>query len=184
MEGLRGFAALLVFVAHYVGFVKPFMDRSTDFAAATIAVNPIGSSGVDLFFVLSGYLIYGSLLSRPQVFTQFMSRRITRIYPVFIVMFLIYVPLSFLFPSESKIPATAGEAIPFLLGNFFLLAGLFPITVMISVAWSLSYEMFYYAVIPAIIFGVRVAGAERGLAYRLFFSGGGFFRSLLRGLRR
>ncbi len=151
MEGLRGFAALLVFFAHYIGFMKPFIDQSSGFAAAANAVNFIGNSGVDLFFVLSGYLIYGSLISRPQLFTQFMSRRVARIYPVFIVMFAVYIVLSLLLPNESKIPTSAGEAAAFLFGNFFLLAGLFPFTVMISVAWSLSYEMFYYAVIPAII---------------------------------
>lgn len=171
MEGLRGFAALLVFIAHYVGFVKPFIDQSTGFAAAANAVNPVGNSGVDLFFVLSGYLIYGSLISRSQAFTQFMSRRITRIYPVFIVMFLIYVPLSLLFPSESKIPTSAGEAVGFLLGNFFLLAGLFPITVMISVAWSLSYEMFYYTVIPVVISAFRLR--RRSAGWRI-----GFFSAL------
>ncbi len=167
MEGLRGFAALLVFFAHYIGFMKPFVDQSSEFAAAANAVNSVGNSGVDLFFVLSGYLIYGSLISRPQVFTQFMSRRVARIYPVFLVMFAVYIALSLLLPSESKIPSTAGEAATFLLGNFFLLAGLFPITAMISVAWSLSYEMFYYAVIPGIIsvFGLR----EQKVGWRVGF---------------
>ena len=157
MEGLRGFAALLVFVTHYIGFIKPMLDQPPALARFTVPVDVIGNSGVDLFFVLSGYLIYGSLLSRPQLFTAFMSRRVARIYPVFIVMFAVYIVLSLLLPSESKIPTSAGEAAAFLFGNFFLLAGLFPFTVMISVAWSLSYEMFYYAVIPAFIsaFGLR-----------------------------
>lgn len=119
MEGLRGFAALLVFVTHYIGFIKPLVTQPPALARFTGPVDMIGNSGVDLFFVLSGYLIYGSLLSRPQAFLPFMSRRVIRIYPVFIVMFVVYILLSLLFPAESKIPASAGEAATFLLGNFF-----------------------------------------------------------------
>ena len=96
-----------------------------------------------------------------------MSRRIQRIYPVFIVVFAIYVALSFLFPAENKIPGTFLEGTKYLLENFILLPGIFPIPPLITVAWSLSYEMLYYLMIPIIIavFGMR----HRSSAWRAVF---------------
>ena len=66
-------------------------------------------------------------------------------------MFLLYVALSFVYPSEAKIPGSIGHASIYLVENFFLLPGLFPIVPMITVAWSLSYEMFFYLAIQIVI---------------------------------
>jgi exopolysaccharide production protein ExoZ len=167
MEGLRGFAVFLVFLVHFVTLVKPFLSAGESFISAIDALHDIGNSGVDLFFVLSGYLIYGSLIARPQPFKGFIQRRINRIYPTFIVVFLAYVVLSFLFPAENKIPPTWIEGGVYLIQNLLLLPGLFPIEPMITVAWSLSYEMFYYLVIPLLItlLGLR----QRTPAFRSVF---------------
>lgn len=167
MEGLRGFAVFLVFLVHFVTLVKPFLSTSEAFVAAIDALHTIGNSGVNLFFVLSGYLIYGSLIARAQPFLGFVGRRIQRIYPTFIPVFLIYIVLSFLFPAENKIPSTWSDGAVYLLQNFLLLPGLLPIVPMITVAWSLSYEMFYYLVIPLLIalLGLR----RRSPAFRCTF---------------
>lgn len=151
MEGLRGFAVFLVFLVHYVTSVRPWIEGHTSLLGLVKAIHTIGNTGVDLFFVLSGYLIYGSLIAREQKFTRFMSRRVERIYPTFIVVFLIYIGLSFVFPHENKIPAPALKGSIYLVQNFLLLPGLFPIEPINKVAWSLSYEMFYYLAIPLLI---------------------------------
>lgn len=167
MEGLRGFAVALVFIVHYVALVQPWIGRSEELRAFASAFHTIGNTGVDLFFVLSGYLIYGSLIERPQQFVKFMRRRIQRIYPAFCVVFCMYVGLSHLVPAESKIPSEPFAAAVYLLENFLLLPGLFPTQPMITVAWSLSYEMFYYLVIPIII---SLAGLrDRTRAWRMKF---------------
>lgn len=151
MEGLRGFAVFLVFLAHYATLARPFLEASDFFFGLKEALHAIGNTGVDLFFVLSGYLIYGSLMSRRQSFLPFMARRIQRIYPAFTAVFLLYIVLSFLFPAENKIPSPWSDGLVYLVQNFLLLPGIFPIEPMITVAWSLSYEMFYYLVIPPVI---------------------------------
>ena len=156
MEGLRGFAVFLVFLIHYVTLVKPWMVHGSALDLFGNLLRSIGSTGVDLFFVLSGYLIYGSLISRPQPFLRFMSRRVERIYPAFTAVFVSYIALSFIFPAESKIPAPASAALVYLVENFLLLPGLFPIQPMITVAWSLSYEMFFYLAIPLVIGMLRL----------------------------
>ena len=168
MEGLRGFAVGLVFLVHYVTLVKPWVSNPSTLALAT-AIHTIGNAGVDLFFVLSGYLIYGSLIERPQNFFKFMSRRVKRIYPTFAAVFAIYLVLSFLFPAENKIPTALVQGLVYVAQNFFLLPGLFPIEPIITVAWSLSYEMFYYLAIPLVIVFLKLR--TRSSAWRIqFFS--------------
>lgn len=151
MEGMRGFAVFLVFLVHFATLSAPWIAPGSAVSAIAGAVHTIGNSGVDLFFVLSGYLIYGSLISREQPFFAFMRRRVVRIYPTFCVVFATYLFLSAVHPSESKIPAGNYEALVYTLQNFVLLPGIFPIVPIITVAWSLSYEMFFYLAMPAAI---------------------------------
>jgi exopolysaccharide production protein ExoZ len=151
MEGLRGFAVLLVFFVHYVDQIKQWLPQEGFAAAVASAMEHIGHSGVDLFFALSGYLIYGSLLSRAQPFLPYIARRIQRIYPVFTAVFVLYIGLSLLFPDENKIPSPVSAGAIYLMQNYLLLPGLLPIRPMISVAWSLSYEMFYYLAAPVLL---------------------------------
>lgn len=168
MEGLRGFAVFLVFIVHYATLVKPWIPANDGFSRFLGCLHTIGNAGVDLFFVLSGYLIYGSLLNRPQPFFKFFSRRVERIYPAFTAVFLLYIGLSYVFPSERKIPHDTLDAGIYLLQNYLLLPGLFPIEPMITVAWSLSYEMFYYLAVPFLImaFGLRErSAASRAAAF-------------------
>jgi peptidoglycan/LPS O-acetylase OafA/YrhL len=63
MEGIRGFAVFLVFLVHYVTLVEPWiLDDGTTYLISK-EIRGIGNIGVDLFFVLSGYLIYGMLIN-------------------------------------------------------------------------------------------------------------------------
>lgn len=167
MEGLRGFAVFLVFLVHYVTLVKPWLAADPGFFAFAKALHSVGNTGVDLFFVLSGYLIYGSLISRPADFLGFMARRVQRIYPAFLAVFAAYVVLSYAFPAENKIPLSAHSGMIYLLQNLLLLPGLLPIEPMITVAWSLGYEMFFYLAAPLVIslFGLR----ERSAKWRALF---------------
>ena len=151
MEGLRGFAVFLVFLVHYATLVSPWIAQPSALFNVATALHTIGNAGVDLFFVLSGYLIYGSLMARPQPFLRFMTRRIQRIYPAFIVVFVLYLAMSFVFRQQSKIPSGTAAATAYILQNLLLLPGIFPIEPIITVAWSLSYEMFYYLAIPVLI---------------------------------
>jgi exopolysaccharide production protein ExoZ len=166
MEGLRGFAVSLVFLVHYVTLVKPWIS-DVSLLAFSSAIRTIGNTGVDLFFVLSGYLIYGSLISRPQSFLKFMLRRLVRIYPAFTAVFVIYIILSFVFPAENKIPWPILKGLLYVAANFFLLPGIFPIDPIITVAWSLSYEIFYYLTIPVLIVLFRLR--QRSSAWRVWF---------------
>jgi peptidoglycan/LPS O-acetylase OafA/YrhL len=85
LDGVRGIAILLVLVFHYA--VTPLLARPLGRVAhATVQAFLLTWSGVDLFFVLSGFLIGGILLDQreaPRYFRAFFARRICRIFPLY-----------------------------------------------------------------------------------------------------
>jgi peptidoglycan/LPS O-acetylase OafA/YrhL len=151
MEGLRGCAVFMVFLVHYVGLVERWMvPQGLTYQLAQWS-RDIGHAGVDLFFVLSGYLIYGTLIRSRKPVVPYLARRVQRIYPTFLVVFALYLVLSFAFPMESKLPDSWGERTIYIVENLLLLPGLFDITPVLTVAWSLSYEFFFYLLMPLLI---------------------------------
>jgi peptidoglycan/LPS O-acetylase OafA/YrhL len=169
MEGARGLAVALVFLVHYRAAFAAWTGSGTATEAVTRFLWTIGHAGVDLFFVLSGYLIYGAVLKPSLDYTKFMGRRVQRIYPTFLVVFAMYIALSFAFPSQSKLPASALDAAVLIVQNLLLLPGIFPMEAIVSVAWSLSYEFFYYLTLPLLVLalGLRKWQPKRRV---LFFS--------------
>ena len=74
LDGVRGLAILLVVVWHYVGF--PLQAESGFLATVGARALRLTGSGVDLFFVLSGFLIGGILFDQresPGYFKAFSS---------------------------------------------------------------------------------------------------------------
>ena len=151
MEGVRGFAVFLVFLVHYMTLIEPWILVDSLSYKTAFYVRKLGNLGVDLFFVISGYLIYGMLIKKHIPFKNYILRRIQRIYPVFTVVFIFYIVLSFVFVSESKIPLEWVSGLLFVVQNYLLLPGLFDIQPIITVAWSLSYEFFYYLTVPLLL---------------------------------
>lgn len=109
MEGMRGFAAMLVFLVHFRALFGHYAEGTVLFSPFQI-LGALGHTGVDLFFILSGYLIYGIVMDRRFVFWRFFVRRIRRLYPTFLVVFAIYLAASFVLPSRSKLPSSLREA--------------------------------------------------------------------------
>jgi peptidoglycan/LPS O-acetylase OafA/YrhL len=86
IDGLRAIAILLVVAWHYLG-------ASEGPQSLPWRMFIFGRSGVDLFFVLSGYLITSILLNHrgsPNYFSAFYGRRAFRILPIYGVMLLIF----------------------------------------------------------------------------------------------
>ena len=150
-EGLRGLAVLLVFFVHYHAAFGTLFAPGGLTTTVGSTLWSIGHSGVDLFFVLSGFLIYGSLIARQVNYPRYLRRRIERIYPTFLCVLGLYLVLSLIFPDRSKLPPTTGAAVVYVLQNVLLLPGIFAITPIITVAWSLSYEFFFYIVVPVLV---------------------------------
>ena len=91
LDGIRGLAILLVLIYHFVGTTIPM----TTLERAITKVANYGSYGVELFFVLSGFLITGILYDareKPHFFRNFYMRRVLRIFPLYYgVLFLVFV---------------------------------------------------------------------------------------------
>ena len=87
LDGLRGLAVSMIVVQHYVAQTSP--------PPLSVALGRLQLfSGVDLFFVLSGFLIGGILLEskdRANYFTTFYARRVARIMPPYLLLLSVYV---------------------------------------------------------------------------------------------
>ncbi len=152
LEGLRAIAAFMVFIVHYTAQFTPWIIQNSVTWDCIVYFRHIGSKGVALFFVISGFLIYGMLLTKNDSILVYLKKRIKRIYPTFLVVLVIYLCLSFLFPSESKLPESVYETIKYIIFNIFLIPGILPIEPIVRVSWSLSYEIFFYISIPLVIY--------------------------------
>lgn len=95
LDGLRGLAILTVVIFHFS------LEHPNAHAADGIFLQlaELGWAGVDLFFVLSGFLITGILLetkSSPHYFRNFLARRFLRIWPLYyatLIVFFVIAPL-------------------------------------------------------------------------------------------
>lgn len=151
MEGLRGLAVLLVFFVHFHALFGLYIATHPAIFSVSRFLGDVGNAGVDLFFVLSGYLIYGAVVRKRTPYLRFIRRRIERIYPAFLAVFCLYLALSPLFPSDNKIHGSFLHSLAYVCENVLLLPGIFHITPIITVAWSLSYEFFFYIFIPVVV---------------------------------
>jgi len=94
LDGVRGIAILLVLVWHYFAGLIVFEPGST--AAHALGCLWLSWSGVDLFFVLSGFLIGGILIDNQRsdnYFRVFYVRRVCRIFPLYYLWFLLFCSL-------------------------------------------------------------------------------------------
>ena len=90
LDGVRGVAALMVMIFHY--WQGKGFDR-LGIPAGISKVAVFGQTGVDLFFVLSGFLITRILISsreQPCYFRNFYGRRVLRILPLYYLFLVIY----------------------------------------------------------------------------------------------
>jgi peptidoglycan/LPS O-acetylase OafA/YrhL len=93
LDGLRGIAFLMVFFRHYA--ITAHAKQTWVMVATYICGG--GWMGVDLFFVLSGFLITGILLDtkeQPRYFTNFYARRALRIFPLYYTMLAVLLLLT------------------------------------------------------------------------------------------
>jgi len=148
LDGLRGMAILFVVLYHYLSWTHgtrmPWLKR----------IFATGWSGVDLFFVLSGFLIGGILLDTresPRYFKTFYARRALRILPLYYVWIGIYFVLAaFIGNPEGwrAVPAYVLFLQNLSKGHHLLLGSIW-----LGHLWSLCVEEQFYLVIPlAILF--------------------------------
>lgn len=150
IQALRGIAVVLVIAFHLQGNEEKYFHGYTilpDFLT-------IGSSGVDLFFVISGFMMVAITSGRFQktgAIYQFLYHRVTRIYPMYwfysILMLIIYL---------IQVKTGNNTRIVDITSSFLLLPqDNLPLLV---VGWTLVHEVYFY-----VVFSILLAFHERWL---------------------
>jgi peptidoglycan/LPS O-acetylase OafA/YrhL len=138
-HGLRGIASLMVFCAHILsGTAEHVYQANYAYVAAIQKPWHFGTYGVDLFFVLSGFVILPSVMHYST--KEFAIRRFLRLYPLFFVLSIIFVILNGATNEFPKLNTLSAIVSGFLFLN--LINGTEQLT---PNAWSLTYEVIFYA---------------------------------------
>jgi peptidoglycan/LPS O-acetylase OafA/YrhL len=147
LDSLRGVAVLWVLWHHTFQFFD--IVNETPIWLARIA--ELGFLGVDVFFVLSGFLISGILF--PDLDTgvrlrRFYIRRFFRIIPTYFLVVVVGIVLSVTMP-DNPIPfVKADHTSPF---SFLFLSNYLPITPILAHTWSLAVEEHFYVCYPLML---------------------------------
>lgn len=184
LDGLRAIAILLVLSMHIALRIPGIF--ATDWAKPFLH----GWIGVDLFFVLSGYLVGGSVLrtlaEKRFSFRKFYLRRSFRILPAYFAVLIAICIIRYGFPRIGGVPSFhLKDLVP----NILLLTDYWQGNIG-APSWSLSIEEHFYLLVPVLLFGVRnsqpatrrnvlvgivvLALAGRMLTYYLYDLGGSF----------
>jgi peptidoglycan/LPS O-acetylase OafA/YrhL len=161
LDCLRFFAFFAVFLFHtFPSEASYYAARNIPGAILVASASRAGSFGVDLFFLLSAYLITELLLIEKQTYgyvhlKSFYIRRILRIWPLYFLGIFIGVCLTFVDPSE-HFPAKYVLAFMLLSGNWLQSLIGAPGSVM-NALWSVSFEEQFYLLWPAVISKARSA---------------------------
>ena len=92
LDGIRAMAILLILFFHYINNQLP--ESNNIFLRLLQKATSLGWSGVDLFFVLSGFLIGGILIRNKEsenYFKTFYIRRFYRIFPFYYVLIYLFI---------------------------------------------------------------------------------------------
>jgi len=131
VQGLRAIAAMMVVFAHQPAFLK------------VIGIPPTGIGGVDLFFVISGFIMVYTSADRHA--SDFARDRIARIVPIYWLLtgavFAVAILAPALVKGTSASLADLGMSVLFI--PFEKPSG--AMQPVLFVGWTLNYEMFFYA---------------------------------------
>ena len=136
LDALRGIAALMVVFFHFT-IGRP---------QAGIGFY-LGKTGVDLFFLISGFVIFMSVL-RSKTTKEFIINRISRLYPTY------WAGVSFAFIIVIIIALYQKDVIPYnqYLGNMTMFQHYFKITNLDGPYWTLIIEMNFYFIIAVLFY--------------------------------
>jgi len=157
LDGVRGIAILPVMALHFIAAQIVVAQNGIERVAEN--VTGYGMWGVDLFFVLSGYLITGLLADTresPKYFSSFYMRRTLRIFPLYygvILIIVVLIPRTFLAnhaPEALQIRDVQPWLWSYLTNVYIAKQGAFSIPY-VSHFWTLAIEEHFYLMWPLIV---------------------------------
>ena len=157
LDGLRGVAIGLVLLHHYIYQMHPSMPDAL--SAILIPVAGLGWSGVDLFFILSGFLIGGILVDAKEsenYYRAFYMRRVFRILPIYLFLVLLGFVLVEIGAHSTGVlsgnplhPAPWGYYFTFTQNFYF--AKHSDVLSYLQITWSLAIEEQFYLTLPLLV---------------------------------
>ena len=182
LTGLRGLAAVFVFLFHYLHFNPQVNLAASVPILGTVLQFPFdfGFMGVDLFFVLSGFLLslpfaaatLGSI--EPPRLRHYFKRRVLRVFPAYYAQLAIILLVGSWFVTWKPVGGVSLLAHLFMLFNI----GPDPVRPMVGVWWTLPVEFSFYLVLPIIALVMRpgrwpwlVLALGASIAYRYWAAG-------------
>jgi peptidoglycan/LPS O-acetylase OafA/YrhL len=183
LDGLRGAAMLLVFINHAIDAPFGLEPAATRVDAFVRAIAQAGWIGVDLFFVLSGFLITGILLDtqgQPRWWPNFFARRALRVFPLYygvLTVAFVLLPrmVSWAEPAFATLQANQGWYWGYTVNLLTALTHGQGTPLNTTHFWSLSIEEQFYLVWPLVVWACKPRVLLRaialtmiaGLAFRL-----------------
>lgn len=140
LQTLRAFAALNVVLYHIIGASESYGFHTE----GTVLLKGWGANGVDVFFVISGFVMLYTQLENKRSVISFLKLRLLRIAPIYWFLTLLIVLIYMLFPDAFREMKVTPEWV-FASLSFASLAlmGEDPI---VYVGWTLEWEMLFYLV--------------------------------------
>ncbi len=159
VQALRGIAAILVLFFHIAEFQRQIIGAGLADRALVSGLWDQGWAGVDLFFVISGfimvYVTQGAGRSAQDV-GKFLWARITRIFPLWWVwagFMVAYFWVAYGIPAAPDRVAGPGEAMGYAVRSLLLIPQ--ESAPILGLGWSLIHEMFFYCVFALLLFCPR-----------------------------
>jgi peptidoglycan/LPS O-acetylase OafA/YrhL len=141
LNGYRGCCALVVFLyhaaqAHVVEPVTVLGNAGTYFLSSL-------RFGVEMFFMISGFVILGSLLRHASI-AGFLRDRFIRIYSAWAPALIALSVVLAAFRAKMFADVTPAEGLGLFVANLFLLPPIVPVPLVHWGSWSLTYEWVFY----------------------------------------
>ena len=154
LDGLRGLAALSVVLFHYTNGSNPYFKEVFFFE--------FGHYGVELFFIISGFVI-SLTLQRKKTFLEFWKARFFRLFPIYWVC----MTLTFVITSLIGLDYMNRSFTEYIL-NAPMLSRFIGVKFVDGSYWSLQYELFFYLIMAFIFYFLTKRLSKILLIFGLF----------------
>lgn len=159
LQYLRALSTLAVVMTHTEGDINKYWQSTGE-----IKLFSWGYYCVPMFFCISGFVISYSGYLRPKKWQDFVYSRLSRIYPVYNVIALIFIFCIILFPAGTfnNVPVVSIEKIGrTLLFDFGRVGGY------VYVGWTLFYEMVFYFCFAFFVFRFPIIAKSKYFYYAI-----------------
>lgn len=157
LDGVRGWAILCILFWHYICSLLDLTQ--SPFTLMLYRIGALSWAGVDLFFVLSGFLLGGILLASkesPNLFRAFYIRRSLRVFPLYFLWLLLFVLLrptiGHRFPWLMKEPLPLGWYATYTQNFGYAIRNNWGESNWLAMTWSLAIEEQFYLMLPLLVF--------------------------------